>query len=148
MRARAVGPCLGAVLLLRGAFAVAHEGAVGIVKERMDAMEAMAKSMKAIGERLKANCELGAIQVEAENIHRLSQHIAHMYPPGSTQHPTHAKGAIWKNWSDFEAKARALETESAKLATTGPSDLGALRSQLRAMSQTCSACHEKYRVTK
>jgi hypothetical protein len=33
----------------------AHEGAKGVVKERMDAMEAMAKAIKSIAQKVKAN---------------------------------------------------------------------------------------------
>src|SRR4029077_10603222 len=96
------------------ASATAHDHATGIVKERMDAMESMAKHMKAISERIKSNHDLAAIKADAEAIAALAPHIAHQFPPGSTQYPTQAKTAIWQNWPDFEKKVRALETESSK----------------------------------
>jgi cytochrome c556 len=42
--------------------------------------------------------------------------------------------------------AQALETESKKLADTDPNNFDAMSAQVRAVSQTCGACHEKYRV--
>ena len=126
--------------------ALAHDHATGVVKERMDMMEAMAKRMKAIRARIEAKRDLAAIKADAEAVASHASHTVHLFPPGSTQRPTEAKGAIWQNWADFERKAAALETESKKLANASPSDLAALTAQFRAVSQACGACHELYRV--
>ena len=72
--------------------------------------------------------------------------FAHLFPPGSTQKPTDAKNTIWKNWSDFERKAAALEAESRKLMNASPDEPAVLGAQFRAVSETCGGCHEKYRV--
>jgi cytochrome c556 len=125
---------------------VAHEHATGIVKERMDMMEAMAKRMKAINDRIRAKRDLAAIKTEALALQALAPHVTHLYPPGSTQAPTDAKLEIWRNWPDFEAKAKALETASADLANANPKDFDALFAQVRAVSQTCTGCHELYRA--
>ena len=128
--------------------AIGHDHATGIVKERMEQMEVMAKHMKAIGERIKNQRDLAAIKADAEAIAALAPHITHLFPTGSTQIPTEAKVTIWKNWPDFESKARALEVESGKLANMNPENIAALSAQVRAVSQACGACHEKYRVRK
>lgn len=125
-----------------------HDHATGVVKERMEQMEGMAKYMKAIAERIKGKRDLAAIKADAEAIAALAPHIAHLFPVGSTQTPTEAKATIWKNWPDFESKARALEIESSKLAKIGSDNIEALSTQVRAVSQACSACHDKYRVKK
>ena len=124
---------------------VAHDHATGVVKERMDMMEAMAKRMKAIRERIDAR-DLAAIKGEAEVIASHAPHLVHLFPPGSTQKPTDAKKAIWQNWADFERKAAALEAESKKLMNASPDDLNALSVQFRAVSEACGGCHEKYRT--
>ena len=124
----------------------AHDHATGVVKERMDMMEVLAKRMKAIRERIDAKRDLAAIKAEAEAIASIAPHVVHLFPPGSTQKPTDARGTIWQSWPDFERKAAALEAESKKLMTTNPNDLDALSAQVRAVSQTCGACHEKYRT--
>jgi cytochrome c556 len=124
----------------------AHEHATGVVKERMDMMEVMAKRLKAIRERIDAKRDLAAIKTDAEAIAAQAPHLVHLFPPGSTQRPTDARGAIWQNWSDFERKVTALETQSRKLASTSADDLAALSAQSRAVTEACGACHEKYRI--
>jgi len=125
---------------------VAHEHATGVVKERMDMMEAMAKRLKAIRERIDAKRDLAAIKTDAEAIAAQAPHLVHLFPPGSTQKPTDARGTIWQNWNDFERKAAALEAESKKLVNTSPGDLAALSAQSRAVTEACGACHERYRT--
>jgi cytochrome c556 len=124
----------------------AHDHATGIVKERMEMMEAMAKRLKAIRERIDGKRDLAAIKADAEAIAAHAPHVVHLFPPGSTQKPTDARAAIWQNWSDFERKAIALETESKKLMATGADDPAALNAQVRAVTEACGACHEKYRT--
>jgi cytochrome c556 len=124
----------------------AHDHATGVVKERMDMMEVMAKRLKAIRERIDGKRDLAAIKADAEAIASHAPHLVHLFPPGSTQKPTDARGAIWQNWSDFERKATALEVESKKLVNTSANDLAALGAQVRAVSEACGACHEKYRT--
>jgi cytochrome c556 len=124
----------------------AHDHATGVVKERMDMMEAMAKRLKAIRERIDAKRDLSAIKADAEAIASHAPHLVHLFPPGSTQKPTDARGTIWQNWGDFERKATAFETQSRKLASTSADDLAALSAQSRAVTEACGACHEKYRT--
>ena len=89
---------------------------------------------------------MSAIKDDARAIAERAAHMVHLFPPDSTQHPTEAKATIWQNFADFERKAKALEDESAKLAKNPGNDLAALAAQVRAVSQTCSSCHEAYRA--
>ena len=127
---------------------VAHEHAIGVVKERMDAMTLMAKHHKTIGEHIKSKRDLAAIKADAEAIAALSGHITHLFPTGSTQPPTQARAAIWQNWADFESKATALETTSKALAGTNPADAAAMNTAAAALTRACSGCHERYRTRK
>src|SRR5437667_8125502 len=113
--------------------AKSHDHATGVVKERMDMMEIMAKRMKAIRERIEGKRDLATIKADAEVIASHASHIVHLFPPGSTQPPTDAKRTIWQNWADFEHKATVLETESKKLVNADPNNFDALRGQLRAV---------------
>jgi len=124
----------------------AHEHATGVVKERMDMMEAMAKRLKAIRERIDGKRDLAAIKADAEAIAAHAPHLVHLFPPGSTQKPTDARAAIWQNWGDFERKTAALEAASKKLMSISSDDLAALSAQARAVTEACGACHEKYRT--
>jgi cytochrome c556 len=123
-----------------------HGHATGVVRERMELMEAIDKRMTAINARIKNKRQLAAIKTDARAIAASAAHIAHLFPPGSTQHPTEARAAIWQNFADFERIAKSLEEESAKLAQTRTDDFSALAAQFRAVSQICSKCHEAYRV--
>ena len=124
----------------------AHEHATGVVKERMEMMQQVAKHWKSIRERIDAKRDLESIKADAEAIAAHAPHIAHLFPKGSTQKPSEARAAIWQNWPDFERKAAALEAESKKLVNTSPGDLAALSAQSRAVTEACGACHERYRT--
>jgi cytochrome c556 len=124
----------------------AHDNATGVVKERMDMMEIMAQRMKAINARIKGRRDLAAIKADAEAIASHAPHMVHLFPAGSTQPPTEARRTIWQNWSDFERKAAALETEIKKLMSTDPNNFDVLRAQVLAVSRTCGDCHEAYRI--
>jgi cytochrome c556 len=123
-----------------------HAHATGVVKERMELMENIGKRMKTINVRIRDKQKPDAIVDEARAIARSAAHIAHLFPPGSTQPPTEARATIWQNFPDFERKAKALEDESRKLGDMNVSDVAALGAQIRAVSQTCAACHETYRL--
>ena len=85
----------------------AHDHATGVVKERMEMMEAMAKRLKAIRERIDAKRYLAAIKADAEAIAAHAPHLVHLFPPGSTQKPTDARAAIWQNWSDLVTRSKS-----------------------------------------
>ena len=135
--------------LLAGALpALSHDHATGVVRERMELMEGMAKRMKTMRGRIERKRELASVLTDAKAVAASAAHVTHLFPPGSTQRPTDARPEIWTNWPDFERIAKALETESAKLAAMKGDDAGALDTQFRAVSQTCGNCHELYRVKK
>ena len=144
---RIAAMALGALSIVAACLpSVAHDHATGVVKERMEMMEALAKRMKAIRERIDGKRDLAAIKADAAAIASHAPHIVHLFPPGSTQRPTDARGTIWQNWADFERKASALEVESKKLMNASPDDFGKMSEQARAVLQACGACHEKYRT--
>lgn len=126
--------------------ALAHDHATGVVKERMDMMEAMDKSLNAIGNKLKSKRNLPAIKKDAEALQAHAPHLVHLFPPGSTQPPTEAKPAIWQNFADFEAKAKAFEVEAGKLTAMDVRDASAIANQVRVVTETCSVCHDLYRA--
>jgi cytochrome c556 len=143
---RHLSALLGMTLLLASLLPLdAHDHATGVVKERMEMMQQVAKHWKSIRERSDAKRDLESIKADAEAIAAHAPHIAHLFPKGSTQKPSEARAAIWQNWPDFERKAAALETESKKLANADPNDFDALSAEARAVTQACVACHEKYR---
>ena len=131
--------------------ALAHEGhehATGVVRERMILMEKLGDRLLVITKRIRANKELDKVTEDAKAIEQLAAQVTAKFPPGSTQAPTATKPNVWRNWPDFETKAKKLEAEAAKLTQTSTSDAAALRAQFRAVAFSCDGCHESYRLTK
>ena len=68
------------------------------------------------------------------------------FPEGSTDDESEAKAEIWQNWSTFEEKFLALQTESAKLAKVAAGqDRNASVAQLKKTGGTCDGCHDDFR---
>jgi cytochrome c556 len=124
----------------------AHDEAKGVVKERMDAMELMAKSMKSITQKLRSKRDLDSIKDEAKSLQGAAAKMPSLFPVGTNEHPSAAKATIWRNWTDFEIKAGELAAESGKLAGSETLDAKTLTRQVLRVSQTCSNCHESYRA--
>jgi cytochrome c556 len=140
---------VSAVILASAATAhEGHEHATGVVKERMILMTSLGQRLLAISKHLRANKDLESIAGDAQVIHELAAKILSQFPPGSTQFPTAAKPAVWKEWATFENNAKKLEAEAEKLVTAKTSDGEALRTQFRAVAYACDGCHETYRMPK
>ncbi len=89
-----------------------------------------------------------ALEMRATRLAQLAPMIAEGFPPGSeTGAPTKAKPEIWQNMDDFSAKAKDLETATAKLVTASKTgDLKQIGPVLGEVGGTCKACHDKYRA--
>ena len=106
-------------LTVSSAVVMAHGGATGIVKERMDAMGDMKDSMKEVSDMFKGKVPYDAnkVRTAAEVIKGHSGNaLTKLFPEGSLQHPTEAKAVIWKEWNRFTKLANHLETLSEGLA--------------------------------
>ncbi|WP_320825410.1 cytochrome c, partial [Reinekea sp.] len=103
---------LSICLLITGAGMVwAHGGATGIVKDRMDVMSSLSKSVKKLTPMMRGRTEYNpvTVQQEAENIAKLGgSHLTEMFPEGSLTGASEAKPAIWQQWSKFETYADEL----------------------------------------
>jgi cytochrome c556 len=129
--------------------ALAHDGATGIVKERMNAMKALGALTKSMAEKIKGNRNLASLAIDAREIAAVADKIPGWFPPGSTQAPTEAAPAIWTEFADFQAKSAALKVEADALAALAPAgDPAAISTQFRAVAAACKSCHEKFRVKK
>lgn len=139
--------CAATAIVVSVSFSsLAHEGATGVVKERMDLMESMGKQLKEIGQRIQTNRNLPSIRDHAQAISALSEKITALFPPGSLDRPTDAKTAIWEKWPQFEAHAQDLKKASAALADMAPSgDPKRVSDSFKAVSRSCAACHDDFR---
>jgi cytochrome c556 len=138
---------LGAVLLVSGSTSLAHEGATGIVKQRMDEMEKIGRTVKRINDRLKSNRGLAEIARDAEELRAAAARMPSLFPRGSRDGHSEATPAVWERWPEFVAAARLLEEEAGKLAATAPSGQEVeIGRRFRATTRACSGCHDVFRV--
>lgn len=102
----------GAVLAsVLGVAALAHSGATGVVKSRMEAMKEMQTAVKAIAPMMSGTAAYDAsvVQDAAETFGRHSgEALTASFPEGSIEPPSEALPAIWQDWDRFEALARQL----------------------------------------
>lgn len=144
-------------LITASAGVFAHQGATGIVKERMDLMKAVGASMKTLGSVFKGETSYDPALVarEAQAIAALSgAKMATLFPDGSLDKPSEALPAIWQDWAQFERLTVELQTHAADLAgaaqAAGGSDQPDTESKLLfgKLAKNCSQCHELYRMKK
>lgn len=91
--------------------ALAHGGATGIVKQRMDAMAAMGKVVKTLSEMMRGDTDYDAEAVrkgaEIVKIHA-GQAMTSLFPEGSGGNPSEARTEIWQDWETFDELAKQL----------------------------------------
>jgi len=131
--------------LLIGSAALGHEGATGVVKQRMDEMEQIGRAVKRINDRLKSKRGLSEIARDAEEIRAAASKMPSLFPPGSRDGHSDATPAVWERWP-LVAAAEALELEAEKLAATARSGPEApIAAQFRLTTRACSGCHDVFR---
>ncbi|QQP89530.1 cytochrome c [Skermanella rosea] len=141
---------LAFVFLAAGA-ATAHEGATGVVAQRMDVMKQMGQHMKALGAMLagKSAFDQGTAKQLAESMHHHCEHVAHMFPPGSDGHHTEATPAVWTNRTEFGASMRRLDAAVEEpVAAAASGDKAQLAAEFKAVGQECSSCLDNVRQKK
>ncbi len=91
--------------------AFAHGGAEGIVKERMDAMMAMSKAVKALSAMMSGEAEYDADAVKkgAATIRtHAGEALTKLFPEHSGGKHSEAKPEVWSDWETFSAYAKQL----------------------------------------
>lgn len=127
--------------------AVGHMGATGVVKERMDAMLDIGKSMKAISRTIKSpDYNPETVAKSAGRISRHADRLVDMFPVGVTHEKSEARPAIWERKAEFDALFVELREKARKLSDADragdPKDAAMA---LRDLGKTCSACHKTFR---
>lgn len=104
----------------------AHSGATGVVKERMDGMMAMGKSVKEITPMMRGQTDYDPERVRAfaEDMRQHSgEALTRLFPEGTTGAPSEAKPNIWTDWEEFAALAEQLHILSEGLAISAENGL-------------------------
>lgn len=159
-------PIAVAILTLSGVLASvqsadAHEGATGIVKQRMDAMKSMGDHAKSVGDMLKGKQDIDptAIRSAADAFVSHGEDIPELFPDNDTSRQgsnTEALSEIWENWPAFTTLATQFTEDSRLLVQAAASlDNGisleddaarSIRAVFFKTVKSCSSCHERFRL--
>ena len=115
------------------------------IADRKENFRNNVKSLKLIQPALAVG-DMDVIAGEANRIADWAKVIPDYFPEGSDMGNTKARPEIWEKWADFTAKAEANYAAAvtlAELAAAGDTD--ALPVAMKALSDTCGACHKLYK---
>lgn len=125
--------------------AFAHEGATGVVKQRMDRFKASKESMKQI-KAAYASGDFSTISNEAGKLVDWAGVMLDYFPEGSNTPPSEASWHIWHMYEDFTAKSLNYLNAAQQLKTAADAaDANAVKSAYGAVGQSCKACHDQYK---
>lgn len=143
---RSINRTIGVFILVSlSSISLAHEGATGIIKERMERFKENKEGMKAIKGNLAKDPTV--IAQKASDIETWANEMVDFFPEGSNQAPSEALSAIWANFEDFTAKAVANAKAASDLKTLSQSgaNQSALNKGFKALGKTCKDCHNDYK---
>ena len=126
--------------------ALAHSGATGIVKERMDMFKRSQKNLKAIKSHIRGE-DYGSIAKLADEIREWAVKMPEYFPEGSNIKPSEASPKIWEDFSGFKRAAMKNETATKKLISAAKAeDQTAVVEAFKAVASSCKSCHQSYKL--
>ena len=125
--------------------ALAHKGAMGIVKERMDKFEASEKATKRIKQALSRG-DTAVVTAEAEFLVSWASEMDSYFPENSNQSPSEAKDEIWLQWDDFVGAIQSFDNAArALIEAAATEDPDAIGGAFKEMTKSCKSCHQQFR---
>jgi cytochrome c556 len=125
--------------------ASAHEGATGVVKERMDRFKASKTSLQTIKQALKTE-DWTVLQTEAEQLNVWANEMVEYFPEGSNQAPSEARDAVWLDWDGFVQAVQAFGVTTRGLVSAADNrSVNEASLAFKATAQSCKACHDSFR---
>ena len=124
---------------------LAHKGAMGIVKERMNKFKASEKATKRIKQALSRR-DAAVVMAEAEFLVSWASEMDSYFPENSNQSPSEAKDEIWLQWDDFVDAIQSFENASTALIDAAATeDPRAMDGAFSDMTKSCKSCHQQFR---
>ena len=126
---------------------LAHEGATGLIAERMAVMTNIGRELKAIADLLAGSeLDIATLAQHAEVLHENCHKVQNMFPLGSFDHHSHALPTIWEKPEEFADKMRQPHRATEKLtAIVASGDRAMIMASFEAVRDTCRGCHETFR---
>ncbi len=138
--------CLIAILMTTPV--MAHDGVKDpMVMARMDAMSAVGKAAKTLGEMAKGEAPLhqAKARMARDTLSLGAGKIPALFESPATDPKSEALPLIWENWEDFTARAQAMQAAALELDFTTRNNLS---KSMKTLGATCGGCHERYRMDK
>jgi len=119
-----------------------------VIEKRQKFMKGNSAASKAIKGAVEAK-DYATVEVKAKELMGNAGKIPDLFPKGSTQGKTKAKGEIWDKWDEFGQKAKNLGKAAGELAgAAGAKDEAKVAAGVKAVSGACKGCHEPFRAEK
>ena len=138
--------------VLAGAVAYAAEDAKDVVKYRRAVMSAQFGHFKTIKAIVRGKVGFtGQLANQAMALELTGRGLTDLFPAGTgaDKMKTRAKPEIWRDWKKFEALAKKLNAETAKLVKiANGGDKKAAAAQFKAVGKACGGCHKLFRASK
>ena len=124
---------------------LAHEGAKGVVKERMDKFKMSKKLMQSIHKSIQ-NEDFATIEKSATTLYNWSKEMIKYFPEGSDGAPSEASADIWLDPDGFKKAVNNFELATLKLINKSKEkDFDMTVESFRSLARTCKGCHQKFR---
>ena len=133
---------------------LAHKGATGVVKKRMDTMKEMKGQLKVIDQMLVGKKPYSDKKIR-QSLDYIRAHagtsLTMLFPKGTAHKPSEADPLIWKNWEEFKRLAVLLNHSTdqfrAKITEKNDADtLKILQKEHLAIRKICKTCHDKFQL--
>ncbi|KAB2950640.1 MAG: cytochrome c [Rhizobiaceae bacterium] len=100
-----------------GGGSAAHEGATGVVAERMHGMKSMAEDVKALAEMRDGKRSFSAddAKTRVASLHRTCHQAQELFADGKNEHASRALPAVWEHPDAFAAAMADFEVLSQTL---------------------------------
>lgn len=147
---------LGIITACFAGLAWAHQGASGIVLDRMENMVALGKSLKQMHMLARqSRPDMAALEAATDEFAQLASADPQvLFPIGSGGGVSQAAENIWSDWPGFVARYQTMAMRAEDLAaqvkimreTRAAFDPVILEQGLRAIGESCKSCHAAYRL--
>lgn len=128
----------------------AATSAANIIHARQAGYKQLGGAFKALSDQLNSpNPDKVQVAALSKRVNDIAPKIANWFPAGSGPEAgvkTRAKAEIWTRGAEFQADAKALTDETAKLAALGAAgDIAAAKAQFKVVGGKCGSCHTPFR---
>jgi cytochrome c556 len=141
---------VAAVLAATAGGAWAAATAADAIHARQAGFKQMSAAFKGLNDQLNSPApDKAQVAALSKRVNEIAPQIGGWFPAGTGPEAgvkTRAKPDIWAKPAEFQAAARALPVETAKLASLGAmGDIEAAKAQFKVVGGKCGACHTPFR---